>query len=372
MRDSIHLGHIRGIPVGVNWSLLAILGILTFDLAAGFPGGLTAAAVAVAALAAIGLFASVLVHELAHCVVALRNGLRVDGITLWLLGGVSRLEGDAPSPGAEFRIAVAGPALSGVLALGFGAVTVLADGLGLPAVVVAGVAWLAVINAVVAVFNLVPAAPLDGGRVLSAAIWARTRDRDRAELGAAHAGRGFGWLLVFAGIWLFLGGGGVFALWPALLGWFVLTAADAQARAARLRRGVRGLTVGDVMTPVETGAPGWLTVDGFVDHLGSGRRTAFVVDRWDGGPAGLVTLDALRSVPAEARAVTRVLEVAVPLDRLRTAAPDDDLAAAWARPGPAVLPHLMVRDGDHLVGVVSPDDVTRGAQLHGLRVGATR
>jgi Zn-dependent protease len=361
MRESLRLGRVFGIPVGVSWTLLLVVGLLTYDLAVGLPGGPTVGAVAVAGVAAVIFFASVLLHELAHSVVARRYGLRIDGITLWLLGGVSRLEGEVPSAKAEFRIAIAGPATSAGLALGFAGLALAGGGLGLPAVVTSALAWLALINGVVAVFNLAPAAPLDGGRVLGAALWAHHHDADRAKLGAARAGRVFGWILIAFGFATLLGGAGVFGLWPALLGWFVLTLADAEARYYRLRLAARGRTVREVMTPVTAGLPGWLTVDGFLDHLGPDGTGAFLVDRWEGGPGGLVTADALRAVPPEARGHTRVLDVATSTATLAVADPGEDVVTAWSRAtGPT--PALLVREGGRVVGVVKPDDLRRGAE----------
>jgi Zn-dependent protease len=361
MRDAIRLGRVFGIPVGVSWTLVLIVGLLTYDLAVSLPGGLTVAAVLVAAIAAVIFFASVLLHELAHSVVARRAGVRVDGITLWLLGGVSRLGSETPSASAEFRIAIAGPATSVALAVGFGLLWVVAAALALPAVVTAALGWLAVINGVLAVFNLIPAAPLDGGRVLGAALWARSHDRDQAQIGAARAGRVFGWLLVAFGVWTFLAGTGIFGLWFVLLGWFVLSFAGAEARFYGLRRSLRAVSVGAAMTPVRTDEPGWLTVEAFADHVDP-TVGAFIVDDWRTGPAGLVTADMLRRVSPAARASTRVLDVAEPLEHLRSAESDEDLSTAWSRPTPGRLPHLIVRDGGHIVGVVTPDNLRRASR----------
>ena len=360
MRDAIRLGRVFGIPVGVSWTLVLVVALLTWDLAVSLPGGLTVAAVVVATAAAVIFFMSVLLHELAHSVVARRAGVRVDGITLWLLGGVSRFGSEAPDAGAELRIAVAGPAVSLLVAVGFGVLWLAAGALALPATVAAALGWLAVINGAVAVFNLLPAAPLDGGRVLGAALWARSHDRDQAQVSAAHAGRMLGWLLLGFGLWGFLGGSGLFGLWFALLGWFVLSFADAEARFYGLRRSLRGVDVADAMTPVRADEPGWLTVDGFADHADPAAE-AFIVDDWGGGPAGLVTRPMLRRVAPSARASTRVLDIAEPIDRLRRAEPGEQLSAAWSRPLPGRLPHLLVRDRGQIVGVVTPDDLRRVA-----------
>ena len=358
MRDAIRLGRVFGIPVGVSWTLVVIVGLLTYDLAVSLPGGVTAAGVLVATVAAVAFLGSVLLHELAHSVVARRAGVRVDGITLWLLGGVSRFGSEAPSAGAEFRIAIAGPAVSVGLAVGFSLLWLAAGGLALPAIVTAGLGWLGIINGVVAVFNLLPAAPLDGGRVLGAALWARSHDRDRAQVGAARAGRVLGWLLILFGVWSVFAPTGFFGLWFVLLGWFVLSFADAEARFYGLRGSLHGVSVGSVMTPVRTDEPGWLTVDAFADQADPAVG-AFIVDDWSAGPAGLVTRDMLRRVAPGARASTRVLDIAVPLHQLRDAEPGEDLSAAWSRPMPGRLPHLVVRDGGRIVGVVTPDELRR-------------
>jgi Zn-dependent protease len=360
---TFRLGSIFGIPVGLHWSLVVILGLLTWNLSVALPGAAGAASVAVAMVSAAMLFVSVLAHEIAHSIVARHAGVRVDGITLWMLGGVARLDGEVASARDEFRVAIAGPATSVLLALGFGVVAVAGDVLAVPTVVVGGLSWLALINGVVAVFNMIPAAPLDGGRVLAAGLWAHWNDKERAEVSAARAGRAFGWALVGIGLYGFLVAPAAVGVWPALLGWFVLTAAGMERRVAELRRDLRGVTVSDAMMPVDEHEPGWLTVDAFADHVAASTASAWVVDRWDGTEAGIVTVATLRAVPVHARSTTRVADVAVPLERLRSASPDDALARAWTRSGPSglVAPHLVVRDdrGDdaRVVGFVDPDAV---------------
>lgn len=196
MRHSISLGRILGIPVGLHWSLLVVGALLTAGLTERFvaSGTPTSGAVLVALGAAAVFFASVLTHELAHSVVAPRHGTPVEGITLWLLGGVARLGGSARTAPAELRIALAGPASSLALAALFGTTAYALAELGVaPGPVGSALAWLATINAVLAVFNLLPGAPLDGGRVLTAALWRRHGDRLRAEITAARVGGALGW-----------------------------------------------------------------------------------------------------------------------------------------------------------------------------------
>src|SRR5918992_4812429 len=176
MRASISLGRIAGIKVGINASVLVIIAILVFGLATGmlpdgYPGRSTAAYVAAAIVAAVLFLASLLAHELAHSLVARRNGIEVESIVLWLLGGVAQLRGEAKTPGADFRIAVVGPLTSVGLAIVFGVAAGGLIQLGAGGLATGVLTYLAATNAMLAIFNLIPAAPLDGGRVLRAALW---------------------------------------------------------------------------------------------------------------------------------------------------------------------------------------------------------
>jgi Zn-dependent protease len=247
MRASIRLGRFFGIPVGLSWSVLLIAGLLTLSLATsllpGSAAGYPDSAYVVAALAtALLFFGSLLAHELAHAVVARRHGVEVEGITLWLLGGVAALRSESPSARAELRIAAVGPATSLGLAGAFGVAALAADVLLLPALAVAAFAWLALINAALAVFNLLPAAPLDGGRILAGALWAGHGDRWRAAETAARAGRVVGFGLIAFGILGFLTPLPFGGLWTALVGWFIVTTAAAEEQHAHQQRAIRDLS----------------------------------------------------------------------------------------------------------------------------------
>ena len=211
MRQDIRLGTFDGIEVGLNWSVVVILALFVWELAAyvlpSRPGHVTAADWVAAVVGAVVLLLSVLAHEFAHAVVARHNEVKVRSVTLFVFGGIAQLEGEAHTPGADFRIAAVGPATSAALAGVFGAmeaVLVAAGGHGLP---VAVLSWLWQINLLLAIFNLIPGAPLDGGRVLRAALWRRWGDRGRASVAAAHAGRGVGGVLIALGVLAFVGSG---------------------------------------------------------------------------------------------------------------------------------------------------------------------
>lgn len=249
MRDSLHLGSVRGIPIGMHWSVLVIAGLIWWGLATeGLPSlheGHGAAEYWIAATAVtVAFFACLLLHELGHALVAVRLGTGVAGITLWLFGGVSKLSSDNPTAAAELKIGIAGPLVSlglGVVFLAAGAgVEVLAPS----ALAVTALAWLGVINLVLGVFNLLPAYPLDGGRVLRAALWATSHDRLRATEQAAAVGAVVAYLLVAAGLVMVALGLWVNGIWFALIGWFVRSAGRNEAAMVRQdeqrRHGPRG------------------------------------------------------------------------------------------------------------------------------------
>ncbi|MBV8305288.1 MAG: site-2 protease family protein [Acidimicrobiia bacterium] len=238
MNESIRLGTVRGIRVGMHWSLLLILWLLVAGLAGyqfpnAAPGHTGAAYWAAAVVAAVAFYASLLAHELAHAVIARRRHIEVEGIVLWLLGGMSKLRGEARTASDEERIAIAGPATSIALAAMFFLLSRVV-GAGHPASLPAAVlGWLGWLNGILAAFNLIPAFPLDGGRVLRALLWRRTGDKRRATSVAATWGRIVGFGFIALGVAGFaLGGAGVNGVWLALIGWFLISASRAEAMAS--------------------------------------------------------------------------------------------------------------------------------------------
>jgi Zn-dependent protease len=200
MGDDIRLGRVAGVAVGASWSPLVILALITWILGAEvLPGAHPTAYWAVAAVTAIAFLASLLAHELAHSVVARGRGIEVEGITLWMFGGMSRLKGEAPDARTEERMALAGPLASLALAAAMTVLAVLLAGAHAPDVVAAAIAWLGLMNGMLAVFNLLPAYPLDGGRVLRAIIWRRTGELRRATAAATTIGIRFGYGLMALG-----------------------------------------------------------------------------------------------------------------------------------------------------------------------------
>ncbi|MEM7276164.1 MAG: site-2 protease family protein [Actinomycetota bacterium] len=240
MRDSIRLGTISGISIGLHWSIVLIAALFTVSLAgtilpAAAPGAAGIAYLAVALATAAAFFASIGAHELGHSIVARNNGVGILGITLFALGGVAKLESEPDDAKVAGRIALAGPAVSVVIGIAGLVLGATVTSVGLPTLVAAGLTWLGIVNLAMAVFNMLPALPLDGGRVLQAFLWNRGGDRHDATIRAARLGRYIGWALIIFGVWQFLnaGAGG---LWTALIGWFIVTSARAESFRARVQQ----------------------------------------------------------------------------------------------------------------------------------------
>ena len=372
MGEDLKLGRIAGFPLAMNWSVLVIASLLTWSLAThSLPHAAPEHAPATYWLTGLGaatfFFGSLLAHELSHALVARRNDVEVKGITLWLFGGVAELDEDPSAPGADFRIAAAGPATSLGLAGGFALSAVALQAFEATHLVDVAVGWLAGINLLLGLFNLIPGAPLDGGRLLRAYLWRRHGDRARAAITATRAGAIVGYGLIGVGLLEVLRAGGVGGLWLVLIGWFVLGAARAEEADVVTRNALGGLRVADVMTPAPAVAPGWMTVADFIDRdLLRSRQSAYPVDDSDGSIVGLVTLAQLRNIATENRGRQRLLDVAVPLGEVATVTPADSLVSLLDRLMPDSASPALVFDGSTLVGIVTATDVTREAEVRGL------
>ncbi|MGC4895318.1 site-2 protease family protein [Micromonospora sp. DT31] len=372
MRASFRLGRVAGVPVGVNWSVLVIFVLIAWALSgslfpASYPGHSPVAYVAAGLSAAVVFFLGLLAHEVAHAVVARRNGIEVEGITLWLFGGVAELKGEAKNPGAELRISGVGPLVSLIIGLVFAAIAVVVAVVYGDGLLLGALSWLAGINVLLAVFNVLPAAPLDGGRLLRAAVWKATGDRTKATVVAARAGWVLGVLLIGLGLWRFLTGAGFGGLWLALIGWFLIGAAGQEERAARMGDALRGVRVGDVMTPQPQTASGELTVADFVDHYLFAYRHSALPLTVDGRPVGLVTLARVRGIAADRRASTTLAEVSCKADELVLARPEEQLTDLLPRLNECTDGRALVVVDDQLVGIVSPSDISRAVQRGSLR-----
>lgn len=345
-----------------SWLILAVL--ITWSLAAAlFPGlypdlgRATYWAMGVAGL--LGLVLSIVLHELAHSVVARRYGMPIRGITLFIFGGVAEMEDEPVGPKAEFRMAIAGPIASLVIAAVFYALAVIAAGLGLGVAVSGLLSYLGTINLVLAVFNMVPAFPLDGGRVLRALLWGWKGSYVRATRIASGFGTGFGVLLIVLAVLHVVTGNLVPAMWWFLLGLFVRAAAQGSYQQAVIRSTLKDVPVSRLMTrePV-TVAPG-LTVDELVeDFFYRHSHKAFPVMDGD-SLAGCVNLRDVKQVPRERWAESTVADILEPCSEQNTVTPDTDAAATLTRMMQSGNSRLLVSEGGRLLGIVSQSDIMR-------------
>ncbi|WP_277675539.1 site-2 protease family protein [Saccharopolyspora rectivirgula] len=366
MKDTVPLGRIAGVRVGLHWSavgivLLVAIGVGGFQLPALFPGQPGFAYALAGLTSAVLLLVSLLGHEIAHAVVARRNHIGVDGITLWLLGGVARLREEARTPGADLRIAVVGPVASAVLALVFGLSGWGLASLGAGPLLVAVPAYLAVLNLVLAVFNLLPAAPLDGGRVLRSILWRWRGDQHQAAVWSARAGRAFGFLLIAAGI-VRLVMQGAEGVWWVLLGWFLSGVAGAEEKQARAAARLAKVQVRDVMSPHVPVAEDAQSAAQFLRESPYALRDQPVVLTGSAGEVrGLLAPAKVRALPPESLATTRLASVCWPSSDVPQAQPDEPLNALLPRLERAAAGRVLVFDAGRLVGIVSRSEVVRAA-----------
>ena len=365
MTSSIPLGRILGIRIGIHWSWLVVFALIAWTLASGIfpstnPGLSHASYVWMAIVASILFFASLLLHELGHAVQARREGMEIDGITLWLFGGVARFKGMFPSAGAEFRIAIAGPlvslALGLLFALGAWAISTREsiDGVA---------AWLGYINLTLLVFNMLPALPLDGGRVLRSILWHVRGSFRWATRVAASIGRGFAFLFIGAGLFLFIFQGSFSGAWLAFVGWFLFQAATAEDRYLLVHDALGDLRVADVMIRDPVTLRPHVSIGRFMDQVAWSRRYTTYPVVEDGRPLGLLAFRCVAAVPRAEWDTRLVGECMIPRDRVPVLRPTQSAVDALATLSDGDVHRGFVLDGDRLVGFLSITDLTRALEV---------
>jgi Zn-dependent protease len=364
MRGSLTLGQVYGIPIKLHTTWFLVFAMVAWSLAGGYfpleyPGWDPAIYWVVGVITAVLFFASVLIHELGHSVVAIREGITVRNITLFIFGGVAQIESEPPSAGAEFRIAIAGPLTSlglAVIFILFGSNVVVNSVLAAPAM------YLGRINLMLALFNLIPGFPLDGGRVLRAILWGFGGSFRQATRWASRVGGVVAFLFIAYGIALMFFGNFFNGLWIAFIGWFLNNAAQSSYQQVVLRDLLAGVKVRDVMTSQCSAIPGDLRLDRLVhDHvLGDGRRCLFVVG--EGGLQGLVTLHNIKAVPRNRWGEATASQIMTPVDELLSAWPDEDVLTLLQRMDEADVNQVPVMDDGHMMGMI-----TREHLLHYIR-----
>jgi Zn-dependent protease len=375
--SSITLFHVRGIRIAVDWSWFIVLFLVIVWLSQfygdviGDPNSTYGYALAV--LSALGFFGSILLHELGHALVAIRRGVGISSIQLWFFGGVARMDRDTDSPRTEFEIAVAGPLVTLAIVIVLGLVGLAAAGASdfwdamrvedtaSVSGLLAALAWLCSINALVLVFNLLPAFPMDGGRIARAIAWSRTGNRNSATRFAATLGRGFAYLFIFGGLYLVLQGYAFTGIWLALVGFIINGSARAAVVQTSVTSRIEGMRVGDVMDADPVAIPDQLSVERALDEY-------FLRYRWPWFPVvdaaqrftGLLIRDRADQVPEVSRSTATVGDLIEPDPGSLHISVDAPLDSLLGNEALRRLGALMAVDSDgRLLGVVTAEQVGR-------------
>jgi Zn-dependent protease/predicted transcriptional regulator len=361
MGRSFKIATIGGIQISINWSWLLAFAFFTWSLGAYYNNTFhtwgSGTAYLVGALSTILLFVTVLLHELGHSFTARSLGLPVNSITLHIFGGVSSLTQEPKSPRIEFQITIAGPLVSLILAGVFYLLHAAVGGTSSEVVAVLG--YLASVNLILGIFNLIPAYPLDGGRVLHSIVWAVTGNMGRATRIATTVGKFFGYLFIAGGlIEALVYGQFASGIWLSFIGWFLTNAADASYQQAIMDQGLQHVDVGDVMDHVTTEVPPTAPVQSLVsNHFLDASRRAVPVQGTDGSLLGLVTLADLRHLAQADWPSTSVDVIMTPASKLRTITPTDSLRQAIQLMADNRYHQLPVMDDGRLVGMLDRNHV---------------
>jgi Zn-dependent protease len=354
------IGRLQGIEVRIHWSVAIVGWLISWSLATQVlpemvEGRTDVAYWTAGSVAVVGFLAALLAHELAHATVALRHDVGVKSITLWVLGGVARMDRAPDSPSTAMSIAAAGPMVS--IACGVFGLTaaVFAEGL-LAAVLV----WFGTINLLLALFNLLPAFPLDGGRIYQSWLWGRGLSEYEATRRAARLGRGIGRAMVWLGVIEILIAGLLGGLWLMAIGWFIREASAAEWQSSRRESALSRYTCAEVMSPRPEVVPATRTVERFVnDVLSTGRHAAYPVVDTEERVLGLVEIKSIRTIPRGARSDTYLSELMTPAAEVPTAASNDPVDLLVRRMDEHGDTRALIIDDGRLLGIVSPSDIVR-------------
>jgi len=361
---SVKIGTIMGIPVRIHYTLWLVFLLIAWTLAYGYmpqqyPGLSTLTYWTIGIASAVVLFVSVLVHELSHSYIAKKNGLPIARITLFFFGGVSEMTEEPQDAGLEVRMAAAGPLMSFVIAGVLGGFWYVSEALHLPIVITATVGYGALINAVLGAFNLLPAFPLDGGRVFRGSLWMHSKNLISATRIATRVSEGFSLLMMLGGFVAIIFGYFLDGIWFVVLGWFLKSGAETSLRQTLVGETLSGVTITDIMTRQILTVPPDITLqqlvsDYFLVHPHGGYPVV-----QDGRLLGLITLDSVRAIPKEARGYETVVKAMVPLERTLVVQPNLSALDALQRMAREKAERLLVTQDGRLVGVVTQGDLMR-------------
>ncbi len=358
----MNLGKIMGITIRVHYTLWLVFLLIAFSLATGYmphhyPGLPAYMYWIIGLVSAIILFASVLFHELAHSYIAIRSGIPVGRITLFFFGGVSEIAEEPKSPGTELKMAAVGPASSFLIAIVLGTLWYSFESWNAPIGPTAIMRYGATINAALGGFNLLPAFPLDGGRVFRAIVWKRSKDLLKATASATRVGVGLAYLMMFGGFAIILFGDIFSGIWIIMIGWFLKSGAESSMSHTIIGEALSKIRVGEMMSKNVVTVDPDSTIDELVkNNFLVHRYAAYPVQR-EGEILGMVTMEALKKVPKERWSQARVKEIMIPTERLvmvRSETPASDVMYKMARYGVGRV--LIVEEGK-LLGIISHSDL---------------
>jgi Zn-dependent protease/CBS domain-containing protein len=378
MKSSLRLFRIAGIDIGIHYTWIFIFVLITWSLAAGVfpaqhPHQSTAVYWTMGVITALLLFVSVLLHELAHSLVAKSRGMQVSSITLFILGGVSNLEEEPEKPGIEFSMAIVGPLTSLIIGIiCWGIVSGMTGALVTPVQLFNGsvfntplevvIGYLAWINVLLAAFNLLPGFPLDGGRVLRSILWGSTGSLIKATNIAGRIGQVFGWALIGFGVYELLSGNFIGGLWIAFIGWFLMSAADSSRKEITLRERLSHIKVRDVVRVEPQTIPPETTVSDLVNHIFSQQHGRAIPVCRDGRLRGIVTVTDVKKVPQD-RWSTTTVESIMTSAPLYTVNPDDNLNMVMKLISQHDINQVLVNRDGQCAGMLSRADIIHHIQF---------
>ena len=365
---STRITSIIGIPVKIHYTLFIGFFLIVWTLASGYmpreyPGLDGSTYWVIGVLSAFILFSSVLLHELGHSYVAKRNGIPIVGIVLFIFGGIAQLGKDVPDPKTELKITAGGPAVSYILAAALGGSFLLARGLALSPMIIAPLEYGMLINGLIATFNLVPAFPLDGGRILRAFLWARKKNFLAATHLSTRVGVAFAYIMMMFGLFEIVQGGFIGGLWFVFIGWFLRNGAEGTYRQAELAETFAEVKVKDIMTKnvdtVPTDASLYTLVE---QHFWKKKHGGYpVVDQ--GRLVGIVTIEDVRKIPTSSWEATSIKQVMTPVDKLVTTNPDAKAIDVLMELSQRNLGRMPVLQGETLVGIITRSDLVHAVRL---------
>jgi len=353
-----------GIPVRIHYTLWFVFLLIAWSLAYGYmpreyPGLDVATYWEIGITSAIILFASILIHELSHSYIAKKNGLPIARITLFFFGGVSEMTEEPRDPGLEVRMALAGPLMSFLIAGILGAFWFVGELTRAPIAATATIRYGALINAVLGAFNLLPAFPVDGGRILRGSVWKRTRNLVRATVMATRASEFLSLLMIGVGLVTVVFGSFVDGIWIIFLGWFIRSGAETSMRQTLVGEALAGVTVENIMTRDVLTVPPDITVQQLVsDYFLVHRHGGYPVVK-DGQILGIITLQCVRSIPKEKREVTTVREAMIPCERTVMVRPTLSALNALHIMARQNVGRVLVVEEGRLLGIVTRGDLMR-------------